>query len=75
MPFIANGLKRMIDNTPRRLFLILVPLGIITFTIDVTSDVAWMRWSALIWVVAVPFWLFLHWQDRRANKDTEPSKP
>jgi pimeloyl-ACP methyl ester carboxylesterase len=39
VPFIANGLKRMIDNTPRRLFLILVPLGIITFTIDVTSDV------------------------------------
>lgn len=70
MPFIANDLKRMIHASHGRIFLIVVPLGIITFAIDVSSDIGWMRWTALIWVVAVPFWFFLHRQYRKTGKET-----
>jgi hypothetical protein len=68
VPFIANNLNEMIHATRGRIFLIFVPLGVITFAIDVTSDVGWLRWTALIWVVAVPVWFLLHRQYRKADK-------
>lgn len=70
MPFDnVRFAERMIHATRGRVFLLLVPLGILTFAIDVTSDTGWMRWTALIWVVAVPFWLFLYWKYRKVPKD------